>query len=592
MDWYRKLQFMAAVAMPEEIADEFGTTVNGMWHAPEARSAEDVATAQAKGQRVLFSVPMIALVPQVYEVDELAYLLDEVCADIDGGEAHVDWYYWEPKPVYSVCIYSEPFRRYLLDRCKEGVDRGMDLVNLDEINTSIGLMTRRPRGSGFCTLCLDRFRADARDGDDAGLADLDDVTLRARIADDNELYGRYRRFQEFEAFRVMTGFIDELRQYADATDPDFAITANLSYLGIIRPTLGALWGPLWGKFVDFGMMENHYIVERDGDHLILPRGKFTAWYRLGTELTDGAPLWICPSITVPRQMAGEDRIAYYELMFVEAYANAGRWGYYWWPGVDVDARMKATVPERLKDHIRFMIDNRGYYEEAVSDNDLAILYLDSAIGTLPETHFKYLALGQILAEAGFQYDTVYAGDGVFTSEDIGERLVPYRAVVVPEAKHATAAQLAALESYADSGGDLVVFSDCGLSPELVTTLDGGLLDRFWHEYRDEDRDRVVSLLADMSGSRIVVSEPAANAIRYVRGAQQVIHLVNYGYDAGRDEVTPLKGLQISLAAAGPDVRSCRLVDLDGERAVDFRNEPDGLVVEVPDLAVYGVLVIE
>ncbi len=389
----------------------------------------------------------------------------------------------------------------------------------------------------------------------------------------------------------MTGFIDELREYADASNPDLALTANLSYLGNIRPTLGALWGPLWGKFVDFGMMENHYIVEPDGDHLILPRGKFTAWYRLGTELTDGAPLWICPSITVPRQMAGEERITYYELMFVEAYANAGRWGYYWWPGVDVDARMKATVPERLKDHIRFMIDNRGYYEEAVPDNDLAVLYLDSAIAALPDTHFKYLALGQILAEAGFQYDVVYAGDGVFTPEDIGERLVTYRTVIVPEARYATNAQSAALESYGESGGELVVFSENGLSPELVRMVDGGLLDRFWHEYRDEDRHQVVSLLADVPGSRIIVSETTVNAIRYVRGAQQVIHLVNYGYDADRDKVSRVEGLHVALPDSS-GVRSCRLLDLDGERTLDFRHESDGVVVEVPDLDVYAVLVVE
>lgn len=593
MDWYRRLQFMAAVAMPQEIADEFGTTVNGMWHAPEARSAEDVATAHAKGQRVLFSVPMIALVPQVYEVEEHSYLLDEVCADIDGGKAHVDWYYWEPKPVYSVCIYSEPFRRYLLERCKEGVDKRMDLVNLDEINTSIGLMTRDPRGSGFCNLCLERFRGHARDGVEAGLADLDDAALRSRLAADDELYGRYREFHEREAFSVMTAFIDELREYADSVDPEFAIIANLAYLGNNVATHGALWGAMWGKYVDFGMMENTYIVERGGDHLILPRGKFTAWYRLGTELTGGAPLWICPSIMVPRQMAGEKRIVYYELMFVEAYANGGRWGYYWWPGVDVAARLKATAPERLKDHIRFMLKHREYYEEAAADNELAVLYLDSAIGARPETHFNYLALGQILAEAGFQYDVLYAGDGVFAPDAIDtERLAPYRTVLVPEARNMTEAQVAALESYAGAAGELVVFSDSTLSPELVRRENGRVLESFWRQYRDEDRDAVVSLLAGSAGSRILLSDPAVNAVRYVRGGQQVVHLVNYGYEPERDEVAPGLHLEVGIPGADRGGVSCRLFDLDGEHEASFRQDAGRLVVEIPRLDVYGLLVIE
>jgi hypothetical protein len=31
-------------------------------------------------------------------------------------------------------------------------------VNLDEIMTGIGLMNRKPGGSGFCARCLARFR--------------------------------------------------------------------------------------------------------------------------------------------------------------------------------------------------------------------------------------------------------------------------------------------------------------------------------------------------------------------------------------------------------------------------------------------------
>ena len=41
-------------------------------------------------------------------------------------------------------------------------------------------------------------------------------------------------------------------------------------------------------------------------------------------------------------------------MFLEAYANGGRWGYYWWPGVDDETRRAATAPDALKDRIRFI----------------------------------------------------------------------------------------------------------------------------------------------------------------------------------------------------------------------------------------------
>jgi len=148
MEWYRQVQFIAAVPMPEETAEEYGTTVNGMWVAPEARTDRAVAEAQANGKRVLFSVPLIALVPSVYKAGASRHLLGEVCRDIRGNQAIVPWYYWEHEPVYAVCIYSLVFRGYLLDRCREGIDRGLDVVNLDEINTSIGLMSQEVGGPG------------------------------------------------------------------------------------------------------------------------------------------------------------------------------------------------------------------------------------------------------------------------------------------------------------------------------------------------------------------------------------------------------------------------------------------------------------
>src|SRR5215475_11153099 len=204
MQWYRQVQFVSAVAMPLDVTTAFGTTVNGMWADPEAMASDDVSLAHQAGRRVLFSVPMIALIPRVYEA--AAWLLDEVCRDVTDEPAECDWYYWESKPVYAACIYSDVFRRYLFDRCVLGIERGMDVVNLDEIMTSIGLMNRDARGSGFCARCLEGFRRHLRGAGDAGLAALDDHALRHAIRHDDALYGRYRQAQERDAFAVMTGF--------------------------------------------------------------------------------------------------------------------------------------------------------------------------------------------------------------------------------------------------------------------------------------------------------------------------------------------------------------------------------------------------
>src|SRR5712691_12091950 len=214
MEWYRQVQFIAAVPMPEETAEEYGTTVNGMWVASEARTDRAVAEAQANGKRVLFSVPLIALVPSVYKAGASRHLLGEVCRDIRGNQAIIPWYYWEHEPVYAVCIYSLVFRGYLLDRCREGIDRGLDVVNLDEINTGIGLMSQEVGGPGFCRYCLARFRshrlrekyaepASAVAGQDAVSLEIDDEALRGLLRDDESLYSQYRHFHEREAFRVV-----------------------------------------------------------------------------------------------------------------------------------------------------------------------------------------------------------------------------------------------------------------------------------------------------------------------------------------------------------------------------------------------------
>jgi hypothetical protein len=181
---------------------------------------------------VLFSVPLIALVPRVYEEPGFEYLLGETCRDIAGRASECGWYYWERKPVYAACIYSDAFRRYLLDRCKHGVDMGMDVVNLDEIMMSVGLMNRDARGTGFCSRCLERFRSHLREGGDAEFAAADDDALLDRLWRDDALFERYRRVHERRR-SGHDGFIAEPSS-ADAT-------GRASRSARTSPTSGTSW---------------------------------------------------------------------------------------------------------------------------------------------------------------------------------------------------------------------------------------------------------------------------------------------------------------------------------------------------------------
>jgi hypothetical protein len=590
MEWYRQVQFVTAVPMPRPMADEFGTTVNGMWASPELGSAEEVADLHDRGRRVLFSVPLIALVPREYERPDRAFLLDEVCRDVDGRESECDWYYWETKPVYAACIYSEVFRSSLLERCKHGVNLGMDVVNLDEIMTSIGLMDRDPGGTGFCSRCLERFRASLGPEEPSGRADAADDVLRTALLDDDELFRRYRAFHEREAFRVTSDFIAELRTYADAVNPGFAISANVAYLGNMVETFGALWGCLWGPHLDFVLMENDYRLAHGEPHTILPRGTFAPWYRLGASFK-GTPAWICPSINVPRQLAGDDRHRYYELMFLEAYAHGGRWGYYWWPGVDAETRRKATAPDTLKTSIGFIGANRELFEDPEPANDLLVLYPDGPIMRRPETHFAFVALAQALGELGFQFDVRYVGDGEFNPDDLdAATLHGYRAVLVPEGRDLGATPTAALEAFARDGGEVIVYSESPLDPSVARREDPDVLPRFWREYRDEDRERIASALAGFEPSRIRTAPASVRTVRYVRGDSQVLHLLNYDYVPDSDTVTPAKDVLIRVPWGG-GVDSCTEIRPEGTRQLVWRLDGDHLVIEVPEIELYSLVVV-
>lgn len=576
--------------MPPDIAEEFGTTVNGMWADPELQSAEEVAEAHRQGRRSLFSVPMIALTPRTYERPEAAHLLAEVCCDIDGESAECEWYYWESKPVFAACIYSDVFRRFLHDRCKLGVDRGTDVVNLDEIMTSVGLMSRAPRGSGFCTRCLGRFRSHlGGEAGDSELTTMDDALLREAIRSDDRLFDRYRRLHEHDAFEVMLGFIEELPSYADAANPAFAISANVAYLGSYVARFGSLWGCLWGPHLDFVLMENDYRIDR-GPHELLPRGRFTAAYKLGTALT-GAPTWICPSINVPRQLAGEDHRRYYELMFLEAYANGGRWGYYWWPGVDPDTRRQATAPEALKNHIRFIQEHRELFESSTSMNELAVLYSEGSVLRRPQTHEKYLALAQAIAESGFQYDVLYAGDGAFNEDDLDPTtLKRYRAILVPDARELGVAPMASLEAYARDGGEVVMFSDSPIDAGLATSEDGQMLVDFWRGYGDAERRRIAATAQRFDSSRIESSDPAVNVIRWAWGDRQVFHLLDYAYDPITDAISPATDVRLTIPWEGHSA-ACRLLTLNGEQDLPSHVAEGHLLVEVPRIDPYAVLIV-
>ena len=585
--WIHDLTFVAAIALPEASADEFGTTINGMWADPGGWTTERVAAAHARGRRILVSVPLIALTHDVYERDELAYLKDEICRDIHGGLAEVEWYYWDAKPVFALCIHSPVVRAYLVDRLRGAIEAGVDVVNVDEINTSVGLMTRQPKGSGYCGRCLrdsTTIRDATRARDVSGPAD-DEV--RAWLRDDLHLNRAFEVEQQARAFRNAERLLGELRALAREHAKPVSITANVAGLGAFVGNHGPLWSAMWGELLDVIMLEAIYVVsqsqfEDPHAHKLLPRGTFAPLYRLGRALGPHAPIWIAPQINVPRQLAGQRRQRYYELMFLEAYANRGRWGYNWWPGVDDATRREATAPDAIKTWTAFMRAHRDLYVGLETANDIAVVYSNAAVLAEPTAHYRYLALAQALYEAGVQFDVIYTGDEQFAAAPLDvAQLAQYRLLIVPDGDRLSPSQAAALDVHAKGGGAVMRIAS-GSST-------GKLLDRFWAEYRLEDRASIIAAVGINDGARIHVSVGRVVATRYVgpTGAT-LVHLLNCDYRADRDEVEPGRDVVLRLPW-DEDLPTATFLSPTDERNLDARLDGEMLEVKVPVLIDHAVV---
>jgi hypothetical protein len=555
------------------------------------------------------AVPLIALTHQIYEKEENRYLRGEVCCDIDGNEAEVKWYYWDSKPVYAMCVYSRVFRDYLLAGIQTAIEAGADSINVDEIQTNIGLMSRDSKDPGFCPRCLERFCAQL-DSDvslrrAAGIENVRELrrsdysTLLRRLRQEDAFYQLYVSVHNRLAFRTAAEFFSETRCAIAAADSEMAVTANLTGLGTFLESNGQLWGASWGELIDYAMMENVYVVDPTAfqsgpGHQLLPRGKFTSWYRLASSLGGKAPAWLAPQIYVPRQLAGKKCVNYYLLMFLESYANNGRWGYYMYPGVDDKTRLEATVPKLVKDYTRFILEHRQYYEGCTTNNAIAILYADSAVLANPKGHHKYIALAQALAESGFQYDVLYAGDDNFIPGDISpETLARYRAILLPEAGTLTASQTATLKAYAKQGGRVIAYSANPLGRSAgITTIRGNRLHDFWTQYRPRDRDRIVEPILDAVGARLEASDPLVNVVRYRKGDEHICHVLNYDYREADDTVAPKKNVGIAMAWPREAVPSVRWLTLEGEERLAARLDEGRLSFTLPKLDPYGLAILK
>jgi hypothetical protein len=80
-------------------------------------------------------------------------------------------------------------------------------------------------------------------------------------------------------------------------------------------------------------------------------------------------------------------------------------------------------------------------------------------------------------------------------------------------------------------------------------------------------------------------------VRSASGSDQVLHLLNLGYEPDADRVAPVADLLVRVPWHGGPAAPCTVATLEGDRPIDTRLEDDELVLEIGALDRYALVVV-
>ena len=142
----------------------------------------------------------------------------------------------------------------------------------------------------------------------------------------------------------------------------------------------------------------------------------------------------------------------------------------------------------------------------------------------------------------------------------------------------------------DAVGHVVVYASAPTS--VGRHEDEKPLLRFWADYSEIDRQRILASLNALACAPVTCSDPMVNVIRWTRGDEQILHLINYNYDAATDEVKSARGLSLRLPVAAGRGVTCTLLRPGREERLECRSQDGQLVIQVAELDCYGLVLVQ
>jgi hypothetical protein len=552
----------AAVLQPSDVvfmyqADratyaQYGATVLAWGGLPSPRSREE-----ARDIRWFGSVGMVTefaayhrRFPDRYE--------EGLCRDIEGKPVKVPWltdHQHEGVPYWWCCTQQPVFREFLRERVIETVKAGADGLHIDDhLGTAGGLWL----GLCFCDRCVAGFRIhlaslspDARSRLGVGAAERFDYRdevghwLAAagtkRRATEHPLWPEWSIYQH----QAAAAFMGELRELA----------AQTAGHGV---PVGANAGLLWpGHLSDYQAID---LFTAETDHQASAR-RFSdlplVAYRLAEAMgrpyagtASGGDWAYIQENKLPGLVCGWIALSYAAGQRLMAphhqWCYTPQKGTHWYDG---PAGKFAPLYQFVRRQAVWFDDYQTYADLAV------VVPHRSYLKRAP----KWFDRCNQLAAANRTYRLFVAGDETVDHPLVEAELTACRALLVPERDEFLPADLQKIEAQVKARR---VFST------------------------------VEDALAGTAPAVTVRAEGTVRVLPRTKPGSAVVHLLNYNYDPGRDDVSPLTRVQVrvDLAALGlAEVSACRWITPDAAAAP--LSARDGRV-EVPRLGLWGLLVLE
>jgi len=308
------------------------------------------------------------------------------------------------------------------------------------------------------------------------------------------------------------------------------------------------------------------------------------------------PVW---TMQYPEQWLGTKKRMPVAVTFAEAYANGGVPVMLFGPSVSRNANTEGHLWEVSRRHARFVGEHRALFTDRTSVAEVAlVLSLPSifwrectSLRVRPLAHLdQFTATARDLEERHVPYDVLVLGHpDVYDDQPGLERLRKYRYLVLPAVDCASDQQAAAIRSFVEAGGRLVLEGECGTNDEELHAREQSV-------FAEIPSSALASLdsLKDASGvSGDLPPTVWLNVWQHGGGPMISVQMVNYDLDLTAGRPRPVGPFSLTLRVDDAErLTSARLITPDGEGTpLDLKKHGTEVEVSVPTVDLWAIVLL-